>query len=471
MASNGGAVERSKRASQPVFATLIAVALALCAFASSAAARPGSLDLSFGKDGKVVKPADLGPRQWDSAPTGLVELPGGRIVLLAGQTLHGFKPNGLSASSFGGGTVKVAAPPGDRLDISGVAADSRGRILVAGGARSETGEEFPFVARYTSQGELDSSFADGGMLVTDLGLPGPRGTPAPARQIHAVGVAVDSGDDVVLTGVRLTAIGPCRGSVGLSYYEAFVARLRSNGERDPSFGEAGVVPLQDIQGVDPPAVDPDGKVYISTRLGACDEGRAPLIGRLDSFGRSDPSFGAGGWLQLSAGNSPESSVEFAPFSIALDSSSRLLLFGQHYAYPQESPGQPRRVGRRVVVVKRLLADGSLDPDFGRSGTATMSGPAGKLSLAAGAVDRLGRVLLAGTFDQSFFLSRLTLGGRIDRHFGKAGRVATSFGSRSRAKGSNLLIDGQGRAVVTGTLSSPLLAGGEGLALARFRTDR
>jgi uncharacterized delta-60 repeat protein len=448
-------------------------------------ANAGDLDPSFGHAGKATRAANFGSQQRDSVSTDSARLPGGGTVVLARQTLYSFGADGSIARGFG--AVKIADPTGSELQPSDIAVDSRGRVLVAGGSKaaSGTGEspEHVFVARYTPRGKLDPSFGDSGVVVTDFGLPGPRaleGQSAPASRVRVDGIAVDPSDRVVLTGTRLKAIGPCRGSIGLSYHEAFVARLASNGRPDPSFGDAGVLSLRDfpeatsgVQSLISPVVDTDGKVYLSTLLGPCEEGRDTLAGRIDSSGRADQSFGDGGWVKVSGGISFEafSGRSFEPFSIALDPRGRLLLLAQHYVPPAESAGHQVAKGHRIAVVKRVLPNGALDQTFGRHGMATMSGPAGKFSLAGEAVDGSGRVSIAGTLGRSFFVGRFTPNGQIDRRFGRSGRVTTSFGAHSSVRAGSITIDARGRAVVAGTMASPHLPQGEGLALARYLGGR
>jgi hypothetical protein len=265
---------------------------------------------------------------------------------------------------------------------------------------------------------------------------------------------------VILTGTRLSAIGPCRGTIGLPYVEAFVARLDASGHRDPSFGDGGVVSLMqgpelsdDIQDLNAPVINENGKIYLSTRpTGPCDEGESSLIGRLDDSGRADQSFGEKGWVRISRG-APES---FQPFSTVLDSRDRLLLLAH---------------GETDAIVKRVLPSGAVDRTFGRRGVATMDSRRGKLVAAGEAVDGLGRVLIAGTVDRSFFLGRLTSRGQIDRRFGRAGRVLTSFSAHSEVEAGGVVADARGRAVVAGPLANPHFPGRGRLALARYLSGR
>lgn len=448
--------------------------VALAGTAAQALAKAGDLDPSFGHHGKVTRAANFESQTWDSVSAKVAALPQGGTIVLAGRTLYGFEANGSILRGFA--AVKLTNPTVGDLQLSDIAVDSRGRVLVAGGAREPNGTsespEYAFVARYTPSGKRDPSFGDNGVVITDFGLPGPRiaaGEPARASQVRAVGIAVDSNGRLVLTGTRLRSVGPCRGTVNLAYHDTFVARLDSSGHRDTSFGDAGVVSFMEdpslgsnvhgepihasIQNINPPVVDASDKIYLSTRpTGPCSEGEPALVGRLDSSGQSDPTFGDGGWAQVS-GTAPGS---FLAYPIALDPRGRLLLLAQRH---------------KIAVVKRVLPSGVVDRAFGYHGVAKMSVPGDKLRVAGEAVDGLGRVWITGTSGRSFFVGRLTSKGQIDRHFGRSGRMTTSFGAGSLANASSIAIDARGRAVAAGTVASPRLPGGDGLALARYLGGR
>jgi uncharacterized delta-60 repeat protein len=445
--------------------------LLVAALPALAVAKPGTLDASFGDGGRVARASGLGGQPWNQVATESAALPDGRIVVLAGSKLYAFKPNGSIASSFGGGVVRVAAPDGYRVTVSGLSVDALGRVVVAGAAvssqatRPEDASEYAMVSRYTPQGELDQAFGAGGTLLTDLGLPPRRireGDPAPMPQVRSAGVAVGANDSIVLTGTRVSQIGPCRASSNLVYNEAFVARLDASGKPDPAFGQAGVVQLGRIAAVDPPLVDRDGGIYVATPApaeGPCSEPNVyRFVGHLDSDGSADAGFGQSGWLRLPAKQAIPAST------LAFDRSGRLLLFGESR-------------------VRRFLPTGEPDAGFGRAGIAAIRALGGALLIGDGAVDRAGGILVTGARilvtgapggraggapRQAFLLARLTAQGRVDRRFGRGGLVTTGFGAKANAESSSLLIDGQGRAVVAGTLKSPLLATGVGVALARYR---
>jgi len=450
------------------FALVLVLALLLTASATAAAAGPGSLDPSFGHGGRIVRATDLGGRPWSTVRTQTATLPDGRIVLLAGNSLYGFLANGAIVRAFGAGEGPVPTPPGYQLEATGIAADATGRVVVVGTLRAPDGAERALVVRYTPAGDLDPTFADHGVLVTDFGLPprrDPEGSPS-LTQVQVAGVAVDSQDRVVLTGTRTRMVGPCRASSNLVYADAFAARLDAAGGLDQSFGDGGIARMFDIARIGSPVLDSEDSLYVTTPYGGrgpCTEPRYDrLVGHLGASGQPDTGFGEGGWISLPF---PHRTVAVTS---ALGPDDSLILVESRWA---------KKPARRVVKVRRLLADGALDDRFGRNGVATLSAPSRTLEAAAATVDSAGSILVTGTAanlrkpkQRRFFLGRLTASGRPDRSFGRGGLTVTGWGKGAEAVGSSVLLQ-PGRAVVAGTASSKIFSNGSGLVLAGYRLDR
>jgi len=447
---------------------LVFLVLAVLALPTVAQARPGQLDPSFGRGGRIVRATDFADRSWSVVRTQTVGLADGRFVLLAGNSLYGFFANGAIGGAFGGGEGPVPVPAGYDFEAAGLAADAAGRVLVAGTLRAAEGAERALVVRYTAAGDPDPSFGKDGIVITDFGLP-PRREPGEAAgpiQVQLAGVAVDSQGRVVLAGTRTRFVGPCRASTNLVYSDAFAARLDVAGQPDLSFGEKGVVRMFDIARVGPPVLDSEDGVYVATPYGGrgpCTEPRYDrLVGHLDAGGHAETDFGGSGWVSLPF---PRRS---AAVTSVLGPDDTLMLIESRWA---EDPA------RKVVKVKRLLSDGALDGGFGRNGIATLNIPRGNLEAAAATVDSAGRVLVAGTAanlrkpkQRRFFLGRLTGAGRPDRHFGRGGLTITGWGKGAEAVGSSVLLQ-PNRAVVAGTASSKIFSNGSGLVLAGYRLDR
>lgn len=160
----------------------------------------GSLDTSFGGTGIVI--LNLSPTRNDRANAVAVE-PGGRIIV-AGNAPPGpgfafsvaaVNSDGTLDTTFGGGagfttTSFVGAGGASGGVANGLSLQTDGRIVVAG----ESGGNFA-LARYTSNGALDTTFSGDGKLTTDFG----------GTADAALDVAVDANDRIVAAGFGSTS--------------------------------------------------------------------------------------------------------------------------------------------------------------------------------------------------------------------------------------------------------------------------
>ena len=138
----------------------------------------GVLDTTFGTSGKVI--TSLGG--WDHA-NHLEILPDGRIVA-AGETgpnqsdvdiaVVRYQPDGAPDTTFSGDgeqvtPANVGEVAGSTIDVSGLAVQFDGRILVGGTTRPSGGGVDFFIARYNTNGDLDTTWGGGdGVVSTHL---------------------------------------------------------------------------------------------------------------------------------------------------------------------------------------------------------------------------------------------------------------------------------------------------------------
>ena len=128
----------------------------------------GSLDVSFGSDGKVM--TDFARE--DSAALAVTLQHDGKIVAAGSAfntntfldfALSRYNADGSLDASFGSGG-RVTTDIADNYDeVNGVAIQSDGKIVVTGFAGPEFG-----LARYNVDGSLDVSFGAGGKVITDF---------------------------------------------------------------------------------------------------------------------------------------------------------------------------------------------------------------------------------------------------------------------------------------------------------------
>jgi len=145
----------------------------------------GTLDRSFGSGGKVeTRISPGGP----AFATSLVIQPDGKIVAAGnggnGVALVRYNADGTLDRSFGTSGIVTGLPAEGFANAVALQAD--GKIVIAGGESYDRGF---LVARYETDGTLDSSFGIGGKVVTLIG----RGAMAAAVVIQSDGKLVVAG--------------------------------------------------------------------------------------------------------------------------------------------------------------------------------------------------------------------------------------------------------------------------------------
>jgi len=248
----------------------------------------GSLDRAFGTNGSVETTfGDQG-----AEARGIVVQADGKIIVVgvsgAGAyselnnfVLARFNSDGSLDQAFGsGGKVKTHFPG---VDNTGSTATSVGLQpdgkLVVGGYRKEsdrTPHEFA-LARYNSNGTLDSSFGQAGKVMTRVGL----------GDAYSFSIVIQSNGRIVLAGYSSTSLDHDFSLVGYT----------ANGTLDSTFGNGGIVTTDFSDGTDDIAyamtVQPDGKLVVAGRTGEYPENDFALA-RYRNNGQLDQTFGMGG---------------------------------------------------------------------------------------------------------------------------------------------------------------------------------
>jgi len=104
--------------------------------------------------------------------------------------------------------------------------------------------------------------------------------------------------------------------------------------------------------------------------------------------------------------------------------------------------------QQTFGIAGYMPNGSLDSTFDGDGKVIADLPNGASgSATAVAIDASNRIVVAGTVDHQFALARYYVDGSLDSTFGNGGHVLTSLGSLAEAKA--IAIDKNGRIVVAG----------------------
>lgn len=320
----------------------------------------GTLDDDFGDSGKftthIVGADALGQEEADAVAlqrdgkiviAGSATVPGGNKQAIA---LVRLDSNGNIDNTFGTGGF-VFGPTLVFGRAFAVAVDSQDRIVVAGDTPKDTDPDFGdfIVARYTSNGTLDTTFGQAGFNITDIGN----------VTNEARGLKVLAGDALLVSGTAPLVVSSVNGVTTQSAPLGAVVRYLENGFPDPAFGTAnGQVALPGDNVGRGLAVQSDGKIVLA---GSIDIGTFPqttsrfALMRLFADGRIDDSFGTGGRVQTSLTDRGDKAL-----AVALQADGKIV-----------AAGAANTQGNSNFGMARYLGNGDLDTSFVGTGKLTV----------------------------------------------------------------------------------------------------
>lgn len=341
-------------------------------------------------------------------------------------------PGDLDPTFGDGGIVITDFGLGNNPGLD-IAADDSNNIVVTGSASNGTNLD-AFVARYTPDGALDQTFGQGGVATVNFGPQNDRSF----DDDYGLSIRIDDDDRIVIGG---TVLGAGSG------FDFALARFNPDGSLDTTFGGDGTV-VTDFGGtsqvVQDLAIAPDGDlVVVGTTGGAAlnDFGDVALA-RYTPTGNLDTTFGGDGIVTDNWG-SPQ---DFAG-ALVIDGSGRIVVAGDTRV--STSPLE------FAFTVGRYTAEGARDTTFDADGLATVALPEGGIAqdviLQDGGILAAGRADLEGGFPNDFVLARFTEQGTLDPTFGQGGITTTSVGGATFSLDGILgvTLDGDGNIVAAG----------------------
>ncbi|HEY4257005.1 MAG TPA: delta-60 repeat domain-containing protein [Candidatus Udaeobacter sp.] len=308
----------------------------------------GTLDTTFGRGGKVR--TDFPGLA--AVPSAVVIQSDGKIVVAGGAfpqfTFAGnfevvrYNPNGSLDRSFGnGGIVTTTFPEGSYA--FDVALQPDGKIIAGGtvfvdfipGELSDT--DFA-LARYNPNGSLDTTFGNGGTVMTDF-----------------FGNEDDAFSVLIQPDGKIVAVGSANNPA--TYYDFAAVRYLSNGTIDTTFGVAGKVSTdfgdQNFDRARSAALQPDGRI-VAAGFAISQNGGVQnfAIARYTSNGVLDTTFSRDGKTEIDFGDCCQSANK-----VLLQSDGKIITVG--YANTEDSDSD--------FLLARLSPRGSLDATFGVGG--------------------------------------------------------------------------------------------------------
>jgi uncharacterized delta-60 repeat protein len=403
-----------------------AAVVAALLFPALLSAARGDLDRTFGSAGKVT--TDFGGNE---SAWGLAVQSDGKAVVAGTRfdpgpsddfVLARYTTSGALDSTFDG-DGKVTTDFGGRSDgADDVAIQPDGKLVAAGSGFPAQVRPLDFaLARYNRDGTLDTTFGDGGKVLTTF-------EPNSIDRANAVLIQPD--------GKIVTAGSSRSGATG----EFAVARYLPNGSLDASFGGDGLVVTPIPSGVVfDLAVQSDGKLIAAgwSNPGGFDIAMA----RYNPDGSLDPSFDGEGIVVASS---------FRPAST----------YASHLLVQPDG-----KIVTGGAGLARFNSDGTVDRSFGAGGRAvTDLGLLTPLLQPDGKILAAGGIYEAGGFSD-FAVVRLTPAGRVDSTFGRGGQVTTGFRKQDDATDAVLLANG--KLIVSGYTSHVPFEAPADFAVARY----
>jgi len=375
---------------------------------------PSGLDATFDGDGKASIAAFGGDR------SAMALQSDGKIVMVGGTftdfVLARFNADGSLDTSFGsGGKLTTDMVAGEQEEALAVAVQADGKIVVAGftGTAGPGGPQNFALARYLTNGTLDSAFGTGGRIVT--GVPG-----------NAFALAIQPDGRIVVGG----RVGE----------DIQLARFNASGTLDSSFGGNGIAVALDIAGAGDAAANlvllPNGSIVVSGNSTIGGGNTPTVLARYLANGTLDSSFGTAGKVILD---------ERVGEGLALQSDGKLVLVGHI-----ETATAPAT--RKEFRVMRLSANGSPDGAFGTGGKVSTAFSTVGDEARAVTLQSDGKILVAGgsslQTNPNFALARYNTNGTLDTNFNGDGLVTVDFFSFSDLAES-VVVQPNGRIVLGG----------------------
>ncbi len=333
---------------------------------------------------------------------GAIGPPGSRNFLVLRLTAAGVLDPG-----FGGGDGW------DQLNVNsvasndvghGVAIDSQGRVIVAGVTELAGGDQNFAAARFTSAGQLDTSFSN------DL--------PTPGRIISQLasqtGSAVDdAAQDVIVNALDGVVMAGYAQRTGADY-EFALQQLRNDGSPDITFGSSSVAYAgfgADSDTAEGLVRDDNGNIVVAGTSSPGANQDEFALARFTPTGQLDPTFAGGGITRADIGPLGDTAQD-----VALDPVSKRIVVG---GYDGPQAGADWALARYEGVPR---CAGKVPTIAGTPGSDRMVGTKGKdVMLAEGGNDRIKGLAGKDTLCGNLGFDTLKGGKGNDRLFGNGGK--------------------------------------------------
>lgn len=392
----------------------------------------GIPDASFGTDGVVITSFGFGY----NTPRAIALQSDGKILAVGASfnnqfALARYTVNGQLDTTFDGdGKVTTSFGTGIINWPNFVSVHADGKILVAGITWNSTGTTVTnfSLARYNTNGSLDTSFDSDGKATT----------PFAAGDLSLIITSVLEQPD----GKLLVTTTETPNSYTYGMTDNFITRrYNPDATPDATFGINGKVSTACQEGYNRSkmaAIQPDGKILVAgfSHVSLSEQNDFNVV-RYEPNGTLDTSFDWDGKVFTSFDSSND---EIAVFLRQPD--NKLIAIGTKRNAPANQNGT------KDIALSRYNSDGSLDNSFGTSGKVVSVFGTNYNAVSHAIIQPDGKIILANTY-YSFFgdvyhyeLIRYTASGSLDVSFGTGGKIVLD------AEVTSLLSQPDGKFVTT-----------------------
>jgi uncharacterized delta-60 repeat protein len=390
----------------------------------------GILDTSFATNGfNLITPGtsdaieDLAVQSNDQIVVGGYATVGGKSTFAVAR----YNSNGSLDTTFATNGFNVTTPGTSTFDrISSIALQSDGKII-AGGVSKIAGSNTFTMARYNINGSLDTTFGTNGYNFT---------TPSGASASVIIDLAIQSDGKIVAGGTATVG-----GNHGFA-----LARYNIDGSIDTTFGTNGfnLITPTTYDEIYTITIQPDGKTVAG---GYAYVGGTYVwaLARYNTNGSIDTTFGTNGFSLITPG------IDDYIYALAVQSDGKIVAGG----FVTIGSNYP-------VVIARYNTNGSLDTSFGTNGSNIITSFSGNNSIEELMIQSDGGIIAGGSVNNAFALARYNANGSLDTTFATNGFNLTTPGTSDSIYGFG--VQSSGRIVAGG----PATVGGKNVfALARY----
>jgi uncharacterized delta-60 repeat protein len=388
----------------------------------------GSPDNTFDNDGILITDF-TSPGDFTSSDdfAGSLVIQNDNKILVAGYTIshfQGFIVQHLSAARYNtNGSADITFNNTGKLlednkqgytELHSTAIQPDGKVVVAG--LTWNGSNYDFgVARFTQNGNIDSSFSNDGQQITDF----------ESNDDNASSIVIQKDGKIIVTGT--------------SNNQFAVARYNTDGSADITFNQTGkiIIPMGFTDNCTSVALQANGKIVIAgyTFTNPNYDSVYSAVARLNPDGTLDNTFN---------GNGKQLTSSQISTSVAIQSDGKIVAAGRSYLNNQDN-----------FSLIRYNTDGSPDASFSNDGKQNNTFGDDNYFGESVAIQSDGKIVLAGfseTFSgssSSFAVARYKTNGSLDSTFNSDGFQSTNLGTQLQF-GTTVAINYDGRIAVGGT---------------------